>query len=462
MGTAGWHVVSGGLTPLQGTLESVEFSTYAVLPGDHLGDLDWNLNVRPSPSFQGLLQAPGQPFPNQNGIVQCEVQPIPPFDSEETMHQSFDRFIGRSISIVGTWVQDLSHSFDGSQSFISVGSNGKTEIHPINLVVIHDPQGTPAPASVYVWAFSEASLLRPSPVPGAGDSVTVVFTADFPTPEPDGPNTPRFTVLAEADRADSHSFSLNPRGDKLMGTITTGQPFRFPVNPFGSPQKGYYSAQIELDFTGPPLHATCSPSPLTLGVPQTFTVHLTEPVVGNVYAAAVGLSGGLEHEVFLGKTGQSLQHTFRPEVAPRTMMARRGGTLSVLRPQVWVRAGGYLPATNIVPFVGLPQNTPKSLDTKCSKSLKIGLSETFKIQATDAMSHQVVSGEVWTGPTHLGKTDANLTHTFQRVSTHVPHMGQGGHGGGYGGLPPGTVTIPPTITVKASGYPDATVHVTWT
>jgi hypothetical protein len=455
VGVNGWRVCPNGEnTVLVGTLESVEFS------GGLTGDHDWNLEVKPDPAWAHLLQAPKQPGPNSNGIVECEVQPIDGFDSEDALNTFFQPLLGQPVKVVGTWVQDCSHSYHSTElpSVPTSCDDGKTEIHPIHLIQILDG------SQLHVWALSEASKshptdpTRPNPVPGAGDSVPVQVFADWPPPDADGPQTPEWSILSETNLAASRSFSMtsDATGAHLTGEIMTG-------DPFASPAQGFYVAAIQLGYTGPVLRGHCNPAQIVANKPVTFTVVATDPS-GKSVVADLWLyeheAGGVIRKSKIGQSGEAITYTFQERLIALPPRGEGGPSEPAMSmPTLWVRARGYVPAQVAVDFVlptpspPTPQPTPGQLTVACTPpTLRRNATDTFTVSAKDASTGHLVSGNVLVDGDVVGKTNQQLTHTFS-TSPAARMRAEGGS------------TPPPApygvVTVEASNYQTALVHVTF-
>ena len=199
MGVLGWVKIGDDVT-LIGTLKSISFS------GDFLeGDQDWNLDIEPDPGHMSLLQGPGQDGPNAGNVVECEVQPLGFEDSESALNGFFGPLIGRTLTVNGTWVHDRGHPFDGGSVPPANPLNGKTEIHPVQLVVAeHDPVGSSK--DVEIWVMTDASQAHfwirrvrfRSSTPAF--PVTKSINVPFPLPTPGGPSIPSISVVGEVGR----------------------------------------------------------------------------------------------------------------------------------------------------------------------------------------------------------------------------------------------------------------------
>lgn len=141
LGIYGWDELQDYVT-LVGVVESNGYS------GGIGGDGDWLLQVRPDPGYEYLLVNRGRRR-NDNGLVECEVEPPDSNGSEDNEKALFGRLVGKRVVIVGTWAEDKSH-------------DNKTEIHPITSIAALDGP------FVHLFAISDDSANFPATVPHSG------------------------------------------------------------------------------------------------------------------------------------------------------------------------------------------------------------------------------------------------------------------------------------------------------
>lgn len=226
MGVWGWDEISDGVK-VQG------FITGGVTIDKD--DSDWNFSVDPANGFRNFLtNAHGNT--NQNGLIQCEVEPAQHLKttgtdvgSEPVANFLFGHQIPPSpdrtwTTVVGTFAVDRSHSVSGDAINTLGGDStiGKTEIHPVTSALIEHPLATDNSArSIDFLVFSDDSkdrtfVIPPVPVPpfGLPGPPTTASTAaphagenrsgGFDIPIPAGTS---FTTSNVVDRAQSHSIT---------------------------------------------------------------------------------------------------------------------------------------------------------------------------------------------------------------------------------------------------------------
>jgi hypothetical protein len=461
VGVFGWSLIADKQT-LVGTLTGIEFSSDALVSGDGQGDQDWNFEIRPSPGFESFLQGPGQGGPNSSGIVECEVQPIDALDTAADLEAAFRPLVNKEVTVFGSWVHDISHAFDDGSATEAHPLNGRTEIHPIQMILFRDPPA--APRDVRVWVFAEASNRPPNQVPHHQEAVTVQFDVELGPPPPGGPQIPFFlntggpTFVQQPGESASFGITAAAAGVNPVfhGTITVGPPNDFPP-------RGYYDASFQVGYNWPTLITSCAPRYLLYGVPQTFTVtardpQTRQPVTGDVYIDGVEV----------GQTGRPITHTVaeKEPLAPR--VARRGGgsvpTPVVQPPQMTVQAPEYEPSPVAVAFMSV---LPSLLTTCTPGQLHGGVPQSFEVTAKDPITSVNVAGDVHVDGVRIGVTGDRLTHTFvgkaapqaHAVSNRAPAGGGAGHvpsGGGTGTQPALTW---PQVTVTAADYSESPVAI---
>ena len=84
-------------------------------------DGDWSLFIQPAEGFT-LLAINSEGRRNENGEIECEVEPNDLFTNDALEHVYFGRLMSKRVTVNGTWVDDLAH-------------DGKTEIHPITSIL---------------------------------------------------------------------------------------------------------------------------------------------------------------------------------------------------------------------------------------------------------------------------------------------------------------------------------------
>jgi hypothetical protein len=218
LGVLGWKEL-GDYVTLKGT----------VLFNGRSEDGDWILKIQPDEAFEPLLvNSTGRR--NDDGIVECEVEPSDFFDDDQHESLYFGGLLGRHVTVVGTWCEDKSHS-------------DKTEIHPITTVVtestFHDKK------RVYVVVLSDDSANIPVNVLHGGENRIGYFRVAF-APVPVVPHYDHQPVMAiefEKNFARSTKFTI--------GTDSAGQPFLEGLVQSGTADenKGVYIARIVLSYT---------------------------------------------------------------------------------------------------------------------------------------------------------------------------------------------------------------------
>jgi hypothetical protein len=183
-----------------------------------LQDWDWSLFVKPAPAFENLAINRGG-LQNNNGIIECEIQPPDGLLDGRTMHRFFDPLAGHMVTVVGTWVEDKSH-------------NNKTEIHPITSI-LHETGSAPGLSHTEKVAeflgFCDTSTPhaidppRPNVPPHANELRVAQFQVRFPPSlegDPldvlDSAHLPAFDIQAEDDRSLHKSFAILARANDLF------------------------------------------------------------------------------------------------------------------------------------------------------------------------------------------------------------------------------------------------------
>ena len=194
-----------------------ELADYAVLHGtvtetkrDDL-DGDWILMVRPDAGSEWLLTNSAGTR-NENGQVECEVEPSDFFDDDLHEQIYFGTLNGRHVTVVGTWSEDLSHS-------------DKTEIHPVTSVVTESEFNHTK--TVYLTALADDSGRFPANVPHSGESRVAEFRILFPNRPavPHYDQQPKFEVQMAKSYARSVSFWIEDDAvhlPVLRGLVHTG------------------------------------------------------------------------------------------------------------------------------------------------------------------------------------------------------------------------------------------------
>lgn len=214
-----------------------ELADYVVLHGtvtdtSRAADGDWILMVQPDPSSEWLLKN-SQGRSNDNGQVECEVEPSDFFDDDLHEQIYFGPLGGRQVTVVGTWSEDLSHS-------------DKTEIHPITSVCSERTFNNAK--TVYLTVMADDSGRFPANVPHSGES----RVGDFHIPFPPAPVVPHydqkatFTIEMSKSYARSADFWVEDDGvhtPVLRGLVHTGT---------AGEGHGLYIARIYLSYEAIP------------------------------------------------------------------------------------------------------------------------------------------------------------------------------------------------------------------
>ncbi len=216
MGVFGWNLLKDNVTVV-GTVDNHYYAS----------DGDWNINVRPQSAYKSLLtNSDGDK--NVNGLIECEVEPISPYD-DEGPEKAYCGFLqDKVVTIVGSWSEDLSH-------------DDKTEIHPITSILCEQSKAGADTKRIQFFTFSDDSeLVHP---PFSGESRTGKFKVPFPAPREDGLPA-KHTVLSEVFKAASRKFNVTHEANRdfLVGEVVSGKP---------DDDKGFYHALIELSYGQP-------------------------------------------------------------------------------------------------------------------------------------------------------------------------------------------------------------------
>jgi hypothetical protein len=216
-----------------GVLGWNELSDYVKLVGTVVGtdrseDGDWILKIRPDAESQPLL-VNSHGNANDDGIVECEVEPSDFFDDDIHEQIYFGPLQNRHVTVVGTWVEDKSHG-------------DKTEIHPITTVLAERTFNDAK--TVYLTVFSDDSGNFPANVPHSGENRIGDFRILFP-PVPVVPHydqKPVFTIEFQKNHARSADFWIE--------VDASGQPFLVGIVQSGNADenRGVYIARIYLSY----------------------------------------------------------------------------------------------------------------------------------------------------------------------------------------------------------------------
>lgn len=217
MGVFGWKGLADYVR-LEGTVLKTERSS----------DGDWILQIQPDEGSERLL-VNSQGKRNENGIVECEIEPSDFFDDDQHEQIYFGTLQGRQVTVVGTWVEDKSH-------------DDKTEIHPVTTVVAeHTFQDK---KTVYLLVLSDDSSNIPARVLHSGENRVGDFRIPFAPPPhvPHYDHHPVLTIEFDVNYARSASFSIETDG--------SGQPFLVGLVQSGTAEegKGVYIARIVLSY----------------------------------------------------------------------------------------------------------------------------------------------------------------------------------------------------------------------
>jgi hypothetical protein len=293
MGVFGWNVLAD----------------YAVLHGTvtetrRADDGDWILMVQPDPSSSWLLQN-SHGTTNENGQVECEVEPSDFFDDDLHEQIYFGPLQGRQVTVVGTWAEDLSHS-------------DKTEIHPITSVCAERTFNDSK--TVYLTVMADDSGRFPANVPHSGESRVGDFRILFP-PVPVVPHydhKPKFTIEMSKSYTRSADFWIEDDGTHipvLRGMVHTGT---------AGEGHGLYIARIYLSYESIPkfIPVDVIPGGARLQITSVeYTNHRSQrgPQHARFISAVGGYDGGVfwkmmrETVMYLMRSGQKTFFTEAPD-----------------------------------------------------------------------------------------------------------------------------------------------------
>lgn len=235
----GWFFL-GDLVTVNGTLDHLT-PPAGIVGGNR--DCDWSLHVKPQFADRDLLRNHKHSL-NENGLIECEIKPPNTLKggldatNPDTMTRFFAPYVGRRVSVNGTWVADKGH-------------NDKTEIHPIRAVRFDEPSphGLSTTTRITLFMFSDAAtrhVPRNGEVyPHINESRKVTYAISFPPHEGVEVGQPIVRVLEEIDMAASKSMKIvqnpPPHTDQfhLEYSVTTGRP---------SDGKGFYYVLMDLSY----------------------------------------------------------------------------------------------------------------------------------------------------------------------------------------------------------------------
>jgi hypothetical protein len=199
-------------------------------------DWDWSIFVRPDPGFENLATNLGG-IQNDGGIIECEIQTPNGLQDWASTHRYIDPLIGHTVTMVGTWVEDISH-------------NSKTEIHPITSVLDEEwgnNQHTEKFITFMVFCDTyDWQPFRPNRVPHSNELRVGHFRVQFPQPlAPE--HTPAFNIWEENDHSLAKDFRVTSEGNGafLEGTVQVDREHPFY---FGRIYLGYRIGHAQLMY----------------------------------------------------------------------------------------------------------------------------------------------------------------------------------------------------------------------
>lgn len=171
----GWNELQDGVT-LVGNAIRDTYSAHDVIVRP-FEDLDWSLFAQSTPGLEHLATKKARAL-NDNASIECEIQPSDGCWSLEAMHQHLDPMFGNTVTVTGTWVEDLTHS-------------NKTEIHPTTSIMNSTDNAsgvlTKTERLIRHCVFddtSEVELFCPRPPPHANERRALEIRIPF-TPSPE-------------------------------------------------------------------------------------------------------------------------------------------------------------------------------------------------------------------------------------------------------------------------------------
>jgi hypothetical protein len=179
MGIFGWSVIDNSRT-LVGTVQSHHYSGGNGVTTDY----DSNLQIVPLHQYRGMA-VNRHGTPNPGGIIKCEIHVARGVPGTAVESGLFDPLVGRIVTTVGVFVEDLSHGL-------------WTEIHPIDYLVA-DMGQVDSRADSRKWRFYvfcddwHWCIAQPAPVAFSQTDRYCSTSIPFPTP-PDSTAVPNFTV----------------------------------------------------------------------------------------------------------------------------------------------------------------------------------------------------------------------------------------------------------------------------
>src|SRR5260370_18509576 len=168
VGVRGWNELRDNVT-LVGTATADNYSGHDNWH-NVWQDWDWSLFVRPALGFENLATNRAG-VANAGGLIECEIQPPDGYKDNGVMHHYFDPLLNRSVTMVGTWVEDKDH-------------DSKTEIHPITSILCETnsaPGMLPTEKLFDFFAFCDTSTpnffdpVRPIVPPHSNELRTALF-----------------------------------------------------------------------------------------------------------------------------------------------------------------------------------------------------------------------------------------------------------------------------------------------
>lgn len=210
-----------------------ELRDYVTVEGEVIGfdysleDGDWLLYIVPIPGYKHLLvnsDGKQDQSPNNRGVIECEVEPIDEIEDGYGAYYLFSRLQNRRITMVGTWVEDISH-------------DNKTEIHPITSIQGYGREETGD--FLHVFVISDESFNFPARVPHSKENRVGFF--NFPLQDDTD-----FKIEEEIDYSRPGTKKFEKRyspsyGNYFWGTVESG-------SPNDAPKKGFYYAKIRVNI----------------------------------------------------------------------------------------------------------------------------------------------------------------------------------------------------------------------
>lgn len=213
---------------------------------DVASDGDWCFHVRPAAGYEDLLTN-HQGHTNTNGLIECEVQPPDRVygggNRNDIFRRYMTRFQGQRVQVVGTWVADCAHSYDGRDCpvYNRCCDQGKTEIHPIISILAWVPPPEGAIRRLELFVFLDCASRWFHQPPHSQTSQIGNFRVPIGLVGTPGQTRAEYHIVSEVNMAESRDLHIFNDGTSWVfsGTVVSGT---------DDQGKGFYQGTVDLYY----------------------------------------------------------------------------------------------------------------------------------------------------------------------------------------------------------------------